>query len=133
MLIKLTKKKQNPLSFSIKNNKKEIADLLVSYGAIPVKLAFDKKSSSKKKKEVPDNNLEKMDSISNANLKIKAVLIKIVDGKKIPLTSSDLEEFQKLNPEVFDLLNNPEELENIDKDSSDSIKFPEAWEKIAKK
>jgi len=53
--------------------------------------------------------------------------------KKIPLTSSDLEEFQKLNPEVFDLLNNPEELENIDKDSSDSIKFPEAWEKIAKK
>jgi hypothetical protein len=102
---------------------------LISYGAIPVKEVFDRKSRMKKE----ELNQEKQESIIS-NSRHKVVLVKFVEnGQKRPLTISELAEFKKHHPEIFNILNDPVALEQIDKESPDIVKVPDSWEKLAKK
>ena len=81
-----------------------------------------------------DEILQDKKEIITSNAKHKVVLIKILEnGQKRPLTVSELFEFKKLHPEVFNILNDPISLEQIEKDASDLIKVPDCWEKIARK
>ena len=81
-----------------------------------------------------EENLHEKQELITSNTKHKVVLIKILEnGQKRPLNVSELADFKKSHPEVFNILNDPVALEQIDKDASDIVKVPDCWEKIAKK
>ena len=134
---KLDKKKQNPLTFAYKYNRQNLVELLLSYGAITAKQANEGKNNSSKIKKL-DNilhqpNIRKIEQ-SVSNVKQKAVLVKILDnGQKRPLTNTELDEFKRVSPEIYAILNDPLALEQIEKEAPENFKVAECWEKNAKK
>lgn len=125
------------MTFAYKYNRQNIVELLLSYGAITAKQANERKNVSSKIKKIDENlhqpNLLKIEQ-SITNIKQKAVLVKILDnGQKRPLTNIELEEFKRISPEIYSILNDPLALEQIEKEAPENFKVAECWEKVAKK
>jgi ankyrin repeat protein len=132
------KKKQTPVSFAMKNNKDKIAELLIANGGIrPEPKTKNNKEHNKRnrKKSVEEEHQTKSDIINNIQAPKKYILVKIGDnGEKTPLTEEECEKFAQENPEVFQLLNNKEELKKkVDEINDEDLKMHDSWEKIAKK
>jgi ankyrin repeat protein len=109
------KKGLPPYLFAIKHGKNSIAELLATKGVnTQVKAGHDKKSKSKKQK-----NVENVKSETEEHEKPKrCLLVKITDnGEKVPLSISELEEFRNYYPDVFEMLVNPSLLEEMEKNS----------------
>ena len=137
---KIDKKKQTPVSYAMKHNKEKIVELLVNNGGRKpepkAKNNKDKiKKPRKKSTETENNNQSKSEIISNIQTPKKYILVKIgKNGEKTPLSEEEYNEFVKANKEIFDLLNNKENLQKIcDEITDEDIKMQENWEKIAKK
>lgn len=115
---KVDKKKLTPLGFALKNNKTNIAELLIQLGAKEKAEATSdkkKKKGGKGSKEDSDKNDEKQEN------KIKNyVLVRIVDGEKKVLTSKEMEEFKKKYPDVADLLYNQKLIEELEANAPDA-------------
>ena len=137
---KIDKKKQTPVSYAMKHNKEKIVELLVNNGGRKpepkAKNNKDKiKKPRKKSTETENNNQSKSEIISNIQTPKKYILVKIgKNGEKTPLSEEEYNESVKANKEIFDLLNNKENLQKIcDEITDEDIKMQENWEKIAKK
>ena len=132
------KKKQTPVSFAMKNNKDKIAELLITNGGIrPEPKTKNNKEHNKRnrKRSVEEEHQTKSDIINNIQAPKKYILVKIGDnGEKTPLTEEECEKFAQENPEVFQLLNNKEELKKkVEEINDEDLKMHDSWEKIAKK
>ena len=140
---KIDKKKQTPVSYAIKHNKDKIAELLINNGGIkpePKTKNKDKNKKARKKSNDTENinnnnNQSKSEIINNIQTPRKYILVKIgTNGEKTPLNEEEYNEFVKNNQEVFDLLNNKENLQKIvDEITDEDIKMQDNWEKVAKK
>lgn len=135
---KLDKKRQNPLTFAYKYNRHNIIECLLENGAVTAKEANEKekKMITKAKKKEDNNSSSKLAKIENCaiNLKHRTILVKILDdGQKRPLTINEIEEFKKMCPEIYGILNDPIALEQIENEAPEKIRIPECWEKNAKK
>ncbi len=135
---KLDKKRQNPLTFAYKYNRHNIIECLLSNGAVTAKEVNEKekKMIAKAKKKEDSNHSAKLQKIENfaTNTKHRTILVKIQeDGQKRPLTINELEEFKKICPDIYGILNDPVALEQIEKEAPENIRTPECWEKNAKK
>lgn len=137
---KIDKKKQTPVSYAMKHNKEKIVELLVNNGGRKpepkAKNNKDKiKKPRKKSTETENNNQSKSEIISNVQTPKKYILVKIgKNGEKTPLSEEEYNEFVKANKEIFDLLNNKENLQKmVDEITDEDLKLQDSWEKIAKK
>jgi ankyrin repeat protein len=136
---KIDKKKQTPVSYAMKHNKDKIVELLVNNGGRkPEPKAKGNKEKNKKVRkkstDTENNNQSKSEIISNIQTPRKYILVKVEkNGEKTPLTEEEFNEFVKNNQEIFDLLNNKENLQKIcDEITDEDIKMQDNWEKIAK-
>jgi ankyrin repeat protein len=92
---KIDKHGNNLFSYSLLHGKVEISNLLKSRGAVQ-NLNFKKF----KVKKNPENNIE----LNSSNL-YKCTLVKILDdGKKIPLSLSEYENFKNEYPIIYEIL-----------------------------
>ena len=137
---KIDKKKQTPVSYAMKHNRDKIVELLVNNGGRkpePKQKAKEKNKKARKKSTDTENNnnQSKSEIISNIQVPRKYILVKVEkNGEKTPLSEEEYNEFMKNNQEIFDLLNNKENLQKIcDEITDDDIKMQDNWEKIAKK
>ena len=132
------KKKQTPVTYAIKHNKDKIADLLIANGGIrPEPKAKNNKEHNKRnrKKSSEEEHQTKSEIINNIQVPRKYILVKIEEnGEKTPLTEEEYTKFGEEHPEVFQLLNNKEELQKkVDEINDEDLKMHDCWEKIAKK
>ena len=132
------KKKQTPVSFAMKNGKDKIAELLITNGGIrPEPKAKNNKEHNKRnrKRSTEDDHQTKSEIINNIQAPKKYILVKIGEnGEKTPLNEEECSKFAQENPEVFQLLNNKEELQKkVDEINDEDLKMHDSWEKIAKK
>ena len=136
---KIDKKKQTPVSYALKHNRDKIAELLVNNGGRKpepkAKNNKDKNKKPRKSTETENNNQSKSEIINNIQTPKKYILVKIgKNGEKNPLTEEEYNEFINANKEIYDLLNNKENLQKIcDEITDEDLKMQENWEKIAKK
>ena len=124
----------------MKNNKDKIVELLVNNGGRkPEPKAKNNKEKNKKARkkstDTDNNNQSKSEIISNIQTPRKYILVKIgPNGEKTPLEEEEYNQFVKTNKEIFDLLNNKENLQKMsDEITDEDIKMQDNWEKIAKK
>ena len=132
------KKKQTPVSFALKNNKEKIAELLIANGGIrPEPKTKSNKEHNKKnrKRSAEEDHQTKSEIINNIQAPKKYILVKIGEnGEKTPLNEEEYSKFVDENPEVFQLLNNKENLQKmVDEINDEDLKMHDSWEKIAKK
>ena len=132
------KKKQTPVSYAMKNGKDKIAELLIANGGMrPEPKAKNIKEHNKRnrKKSSEEEHQTKSEIINNIQAPKKYILVKIGEnGEKTPLTEEECTKFAQENPEVFQLLNNKEELQKkVDEINDEDLKMHDSWEKIAKK
>ena len=132
------KKKQTPVSFALKNGKEKIAELLIANGGIrPEPKAKNNKEHKQKnrKRSAEEDHQTKSEIINNIQTPKKYILVKIGEnGEKTPLNDEEYSKFVDDNPEVFQLLNNKENLQKmIDEINDEDLKMHDSWEKIAKK
>ena len=132
------KKKQTPVSFALKNGKEKIAKLLIDNGGMKpeTKMKNNKEHNKKnRKKIVEEDHQTKSEIINNIQAPKKYILVKIREnGDKTPLTEEEYSKFVDENPEVFQLLNNKENLQKmVDEINDEDLKMNDSWEKIAKK
>ena len=132
------KKKQTPVSFALKNGKEKIAELLIANGGIrPEPKAKNNKEHNKKsrKRSAEEDHQTKSEIINNIQTPKKYILVKIGEnGEKTPLNDEEYSKFVDENPEIFQLLNNKENLQKmIDEINDEDLKMNDSWEKIAKK
>ena len=137
---KSDKKKQTPVSYAMKNNKDKIVELLVNNGGRKpepkAKNNKDKKKNPRKKSTDTDNNNQsKSEIITNVQTPKKYILVKIgKNGEKTPLNEEEYNQFVKEHQDIFDLLNNRENLQKIcDEITDEDIKMQDSWEKLARK
>ncbi len=104
------KKGLTPYLFALKHGKTAIAELLVNKGASTQSKSQDKKSKSKKTAKTEEEKLE--EDIQKPK---RYVLCKINEhGEKVPLTLDEIEEFEKNNPEVAEMMRNPKILSQME-------------------
>ena len=132
------KKKQTPVSYAMKNGKDKIAELLIANGGIrPEPKTKNNKEHNKKnrKRSTEEDHQTKSEIINNIQAPKKYILVKIGEnGEKTPLNEEECSKFAQENPEVFQLLNNKEELQKkVDEINDEDLKMHDSWEKIAKK
>ena len=132
------KRKQTPVSFALKNGKEKIAQLLIDNGGMKpeTKVKNNKEHNKKnKKRPVEEDHQTKSEIINNVQAPKKYILVKIGEnGEKTPLTEEEYSKFVDENQEVFQLLNNKENLEKmVDEINDEDLKMHDSWEKIAKK
>jgi ankyrin repeat protein len=126
------KKKQTPVSFALKHSKNEIAQLLISNGGMKPEQKKNNKEHNKKRKRSME---EEPKSEINVQIPKKYILVKIEsNGEKTPLTEEEINKFFVDNPQIFELLNNKENLQKmVDEITDEDLKLQDSWEKIAKK
>jgi hypothetical protein len=124
----------------MKNNKDKIVELLVNNGGRKpepkAKNNKDKKKNPRKKSTDTDNNNQsKSEIITNVQTPKKYILVKIgKNGEKTPLNEEEYNQFVKEHQDIFDLLNNRENLQKIcDEITDEDIKMQDSWEKLARK
>ena len=132
------KKKQTPVSFALKNGKDKIAQLLIDNGGMKpeTKMKNNKEHNKKnRKKPIEEEHQTKSEIINNIQAPKKYILVKIAEnGEKTPLTEEEYAKFVDENQEVFQLLNNKENLQKmVDEINDEDLKMHDNWEKIAKK
>ena len=132
------KKKQTPVSFAIKHGKDKIAELLINNGGMkPEPKIKNSKDHNKKnrKRQAEEDHQTKSEIINNIQAPKKYILVKIGEnGEKTPLNEEEYSKFVDENPEVFQLLNNKENLQKmVDEINDEDLKMHDSWEKIAKK
>ena len=132
------KKKQTPVSFALKNGKDKIAQLLIDNGGMKpeTKMKNNKEHNKKnRKKPTEEEHQTKSEIINNIQAPKKYILVKIAEnGEKTPLTEEEYAKFVDENQEVFQLLNNKENLQKmVDEINDEDLKMHDNWEKIAKK
>ena len=132
------KKKQTPVSFAMKNGKDKIVELLIANGGMkPEPKVKNNKEHNKKnrKRSAEEDHQTKSEIINSIQSPKKYILVKIGEnGEKIPLNEEEFRKFTDENPEVFELLNNKENLQKmVDEINDDDLKMNDCWEKIAKK
>lgn len=122
---KIDKKKMTPYLYSLKNNKPEIAELLVKYNANTDNITKKKES----KKKIDDAKTE-----NTKNPFEKYVLVKM-DGSngKCRLSEEELSKFENDFKEIFNILNNKNELELIENNADSRLQGTEGWEKVCKR
>ena len=135
---KVDKKKQTPVSYAMKIGQEKIAELLIANGGYkPEPKTKNRNEHNKKnrKRSTEDEHQTKSEIINNIQAPKKYILVKIGDnGEKTPLSEEEFNKFTQENPEVFQLLNNKENLQKmVDKISDEDLKMHDSWEKIAKK
>ena len=143
------KKKRTPYSFAEKYNFQEICDLLLKKGANkPIsKINAEKRGRKEKKKinkekfENENNNEENKNNNENEEMLTlediqkarKCYLVKIENGKKIPLTNEEIKIFKKEHEEIYKYLVDEKEREKLKENADKSLLYFDSWEKQAKK
>ena len=142
------KKKRTPYSFAEKYNFQNICDILLKNGANkPIsKINAEKRGRKEKKKSIKrfdnENNNEE-NRINNENEELltlediqkprKCYLVKIENGKKIPLTNEEIILFRKDHENIYKYLVDEKEREKLKESADKSLLFFDTWEKQAKK
>ena len=142
------KKKRTPYSFAEKYNFQNICDILLKNGANkPIsKISAEKRGRKEKKKSIKrfdnENNNEE-NRINNENEELltlediqkprKCYLVKIENGKKIPLTNEEIILFRKDHENIYKYLVDEKEREKLKESADKSLLFFDTWEKQAKK
>ena len=132
------RKKQTPVSYALKHGKEKIAELLIANGGMKPepKQKNNKEINKKNKKRVTEEEPQtKSEIINNIQAPKKYILVKIGEnGEKLPLEDEEYKKFMDDNPEVFQLLNDKENLQKIVENiNDDDLKMNDSWEKVAKK
>lgn len=144
------KKKRTPYSFAEKYDFHKICDLLVEHGANKPqsKIKAEKRGRKEKKKNSESLNANKIENINenenNCNIDNilnleemqkprKCFLVKIEDGKKIPLTNEEIENFKKKYEDIYKYLIDEKEREKLKQNADQSLVYFDSWEKQAKK
>ena len=142
------KKKRTPYSFAEKYNFQNICDILLKNGANkPIsKINAEKRGRKEKKKSIKrfdnENNNEE-NRINNENEELltlediqkprKCYLVKIENGKKIPLTNEEIILFRKDHENIYKYLVDEKEREKLKENADKSLLYFDTWEKPAKK
>lgn len=140
------KKKRTPYSFAEKYNFQNICDLLLKNGANkPIsKINAEKRGRKEKKKSLKErfDNDNEDNKLNNENEELtleeiqktrKCYLIKIEDGKKIPLTNEEINIFKKEHEDIYKLLVDDKEREKLKENADNALLYFDTWEKQAKK
>ena len=140
------KKKRTPYSFAEKYNFQNICDLLLKNGANkPIsKINAEKRGRKEKKKSLKErfDNDNEENKLNNENEELtleeiqktrKCYLIKIEDGKKIPLTNEEINIFKKEHEDIYKYLVDEKEREKLKENADNSLLYFDTWEKQAKK
>ena len=140
------KKKRTPYSFAEKYNFQNICDLLLKNGANkPIsKINAEKRGRKEKKKSLKErfDNDNEENKLNNENEELtmediqktrKCYLIKIENGKKIPLTNEEINIFKKEHEDIYKYLVDEKEREKLKENADNSLLYFDTWEKQAKK
>jgi ankyrin repeat protein len=140
------KKKRTPYSFAEKYNFQNICDLLLKNGANkPIsKINAEKRGRKEKKKSLKErfDNDNEENKLNNENEELtveeiqktrKCYLIKIENGKKIPLTNEEINIFKKEHEDIYKYLVDEKEREKLKENVDNSLLYFDTWEKQAKK
>ena len=140
------KKKRTPYSFAEKYNFQNICDLLLKNGANkPIsKINAEKRGRKEKKKSLKErfDNDNEENKLNNENEELtleeiqktrKCYLIKIENGKKIPLTNDEINIFKKEHEDIYKYLVDEKEREKLKENADNSLLYFDTWEKQAKK
>jgi ankyrin repeat protein len=140
------KKKRTPYSFAEKYNFQNICDLLLKNGANkPIsKINAEKRGRKEKKKSLKErfDNDNEENKLNNENEELtmediqksrKCYLIRIENGKKIPLTNEEINIFKKDYADIYKYLVDEKEREKLKENADNSLLYFETWEKQAKK
>jgi len=140
------KKKRTPYSFAEKYNFQNICDLLLKNGANkPIsKINAEKRGRKEKKKSLKErfDNDNEDNKLNNENEELtleeiqktrKCYLIKIENGKKIPLTNEEINIFKKEHEDIYKYLVDEKEREKLKENVDNSLLYFDTWEKQAKK
>lgn len=143
------KKKRTPYSFAEKYNFKDICDLLVKFGANkPIsRINAEKRGRKEKKKNLKEkidnennneenkinNEKEEMLTLEDIQKARKCYLVKIENGKKIPLTNEEIKIFKKEHEDIYKYLVDEKEREKLKENADKSLLYFDTWEKQAKK
>jgi ankyrin repeat protein len=113
---KADKKGMSLYVFAIKYNKNNIAELLSRKGALA---SITTKNNDKKLKPKKQSSKPEEEKVEEDVQKPKRYLLCRVNdaGDKIPLTLSEIEEFEQQNPEIAEYMNNPELLEELERNA----------------
>ena len=107
---KADKKGLSPYLFALKHGKTALAELLVNKGASTQSKNHDKKSKSKKPFKAEEEKVE--EDIQKPK---RYVLCKINEHReKVPLSLEEIEEFEKNNPDVAEMMRNPKILSQME-------------------
>ena len=107
---KADKKGLSPYLFALKHGKTALAELLVNKGASTQSKNHDKKSKSKKPVKAEEEKVE--EDIQKPK---RYVLCRINEhGEKVPLSLEEIEEFEKNNPDVAEMMRNPKILSQME-------------------
>ena len=145
----IDKKNRTPYSLAEKYHFIDICDLLLRKGANkPLPKTNQEKRGRKEKKKIikkkfnNENHVEE-NKINNENDGIltleeiqrerKCYLVKIENGKKIPLTSEEIQLFKDENEQIYKYLVDKNEREKLKDNDEKSILNFERWENQAKK
>jgi ankyrin repeat protein len=142
----IDKKKRTPYSFAEKYNFQNICDLLLKNGANkPIsKINAEKRGRKEKKKSLKErfDNDNEENKLNNENEELtmediqksrKCYLIRIENGKKIPLTNEEINIFKKDYADIYKYLVDEKEREKLKENADNSLLYFETWEKQAKK
>ena len=140
------KKKRTPYSFAEKYNFQNICDLLLKNGANkPIsKINAEKRGRKEKKKSLKErfDNDNEDNKLNNETEELtleeiqktrKCYLIKIENGKKIPLTNEEINIFKKEHEDIYKYLVDEKEREKLKENADNSLLYFDTWEKQAKK
>jgi ankyrin repeat protein len=109
------KKGLTPYMFAMKNGKTKIAEILKEYGFRTEMVSNDKKSKNKKKIPITTKEVSKTEEEPKFK---QYVLIRVNEnGEKMALSPNEIEQFAKEYPEIWDLLNSPAALEDIENEA----------------
>ena len=143
------KKKRTPYSTAEKYNYQNICDLLIENGATkPIsKINAEKRGRKEKRKTIRErlnnennneenkinNDIDQALTLEDIQKTRKCYLVKIEDGKKIPLTNEEILEFKKEHEDIYKYLVDEKEREKLKEKADKALLYFDTWEKQAKK
>eukprot|EP00826_Nyctotherus_ovalis_P029415 TRINITY_DN2323_c0_g1_i6.p1 TRINITY_DN2323_c0_g1~~TRINITY_DN2323_c0_g1_i6.p1 ORF type:complete len:273 (+),score=79.25 TRINITY_DN2323_c0_g1_i6:521-1339(+) len=123
---KYDKKQQTPYHLARKNNRIAVMELLVKYGATPVKDLPDGRIKPGRK---PGNKRKPTDQYESK----KYILMGYHEGVWKQLEGASLQNFLASSTEVAKYLRNPEQLQNLNIPTIPPTNLQDHWDKAAKK
>lgn len=132
------KKKMTPYSFAEKFNQGKIAELLLRSGAVKPEPKGEREKKSKKNVKQATSHIDKETknemTIEEIQKPKKFILVRVdSEGRKFPLTEEEINKFKSENSNLFNYLENKEELKKLTENANKDLLYYDSWEKQAKK